>query len=821
MERSYMKQDVLIEMDFITERHMGVHSHENYEMMFVISGEMQIMVEEDSFQLKSGDMLVVNVDRKHSYDSSPDFLAGRFLVSNIMVRELLGQSHILFWCNSTVDHNDAYDDMRRIIVKLFNQSLRENRNSRLYINSLHYQLLYILSENFLLTEKDVRTTEADVHTRDDDRMETIFSYIRANYRQNITLDELAGHLYLSPTYVSKYIKQKCGINFSELMNNVRLGRAMQDLMYTDDSVMRVAMENGFASVAAYNKVFKDVYHMTPSEFRKKRKTGRKESEELEKEQKKIIHRKVEEYLDRNPNVSVQDDGTRELAAEINMETDREAEWDGYCCKMINAGTAADLLNVTFQEQILSFKQKMGFEYVRFWDICSPELYIDIHAPGGAQNYSRLNSVTDFLVRNHLKPYMELGFKPLRILKTTGNALKELNRDDEFLSDDEMCLFYRKLLENFVNRYGSAEVQTWYFEYWEKTGMGYSDIGSYQFREAPEERHREYFHQFSLIAGEFRRCLPSVRIGGGGFPVRLYGEDRFTWMLNVWKMEKEKPDFISLTSYPYIQEKEKNSYYEKQNTDPQFVLHNIMMAEHAMERSSFPQTELHVSEYSFSLSNRNVVNDSCMKGAFMIYNAIACLGRVRLMGHWLFTDAYADLKDTRTPLFGGCGLLTKDGITKPSYFAMEFFNRLYRNVLYTRPNYLVTRSERGSIRLVCHNMKRLNYNYYIMEEDAISFQELQSMMEDREYLTIHVRVKHMKDGIYYIKRNCVNQKNGSVLDKWAGLNMEPSLTMREMDYLKSASTSTISIEEMEITGGVLQFDIQLEPNEIQYIHVMGR
>ena len=817
MERNYMKSDVLMEMDFTTERHIAFHSHENFELLFVISGKLVITIDEDTYQLNPGDMLVVNINRKHSYNGSQDLVMGRFLISYIKVRELLGQAHVLFWCNSTVDCNEAYDGLRRLIGKIFNQSLGKDGRNKLYISSMYYQMLHVLTENFLLTEDNLQFEEEK--NKNDFRIQEIFAYIRANYRQNITLDDIAGHLYLSPIYVSKYIKQKCNINFMELINTVRLGRAMEDLMYSEDSIMKIALENGFASVAAYNKAFKKAYGMTPSEFRKQRKSHRVEAGEQEQKERLLIERKVEEYLERNPHEENEESELLELTAQADVEGDSGKEWDGCCCKMINAGRAVDLMNSIFQEQILTFKPLLGFEYVRFWDIYAQELYIDIHAPKGQQNYSRLNAVTDFLVKNHLKPYIELGFKPIRILKTTRKAVKEVEREQQFSSETGMREFYRGLMQNFINRYGSEEVESWYFEYWEKTNVNYRTLETYHFTAMAEEGHRDYFHRFSVIAGVFRECLGSVRIGGGGFPVRMYGENGFAQILTVWKQEKERPDFISLNCYPYMQEKEADSYYEKRSTDMEFVRHNIEMAVNAMLKAGFPETELHVSEYSLSLSNRNIINDTCMKGAFLVFNAISCLGKAKLMGHWLFTDAYADEQDTGALLFGGCGLLSKDGITKPGYYAMEFLNRLYRRIVKIHPNYIITRSDRGNIRMVCHNMKKLNYNYYIAEENSLQIKDVQVIMENREFMTIHLKFDRVKDGIYSIKRNRLNRSHGSVQDKWGDLNMESDLTMREMEYLKMVSVSAISIQQAESRDHTLEFDVELEPNEIQYIHIL--
>jgi|GEM_PF-3923288 len=105
---------------------------------------------------------------------------------------------------------------------------------------------------------------------------------------------------------------------------------------------------------------------------------------------------------------------------------------------------------------------MGFKYVRFWDIYAPELHLDIHAPNKHYNYSRLNEITDFLVSHHLKPYIELGFKPIRILKTIKCAVKEIERDPQFEFDLEMCDFYRSLI-------GFAYLILSYLPQWRKSG----------------------------------------------------------------------------------------------------------------------------------------------------------------------------------------------------------------------------------------------------------------------------------------------------------------------------------------------------------------
>lgn len=810
MEKNFMCSDSLVELEFLTERKVGIHYHENFELLYVMAGSVKITVEE-SYQLGPGDMIMINVSRKHSYEGTENLFLGRLLLSYSKLKDLLGQRTILFWCNSATDKNEVFTDLRTIITRIFNQSLKEE-SGKIYLNSLYYQMLHLLTSNFLLTAKDVRyETEKN---RSDDRIQDIFAYIRANYRENISLQDLADYLYLSPTYLSKYIKKKCNVNFVELINTVRLGHAMEDMLYTDTSVMKIAMDNGFASVAAFNKAFKEAYHMTPSEFRKSHTAGRQDSGK-DYERKKHIRKKVEEYLEHNP---VPEESITLSSLEITADAAGSGvvEWKDNCCRMINAGTAMDLTRSDFQEQILHAREKIRFEYVRFWDVCAPELFIDIHAPKDRVYFGQLDRVLDFLVKNDMKPYMELGFKPIRLLKNTRNAVREVAREEEFSSDQEMADFYDGMMKHFVNRYGSEEVETWYFEHWEK-----EERKEQVFVPAAGCGHEDYFHRFDIIAGVFRSRLPGVRIGGGGFPFRHYGKEGFRQILSSWKKHSEFPDFLSLTCYPYILQKEGDTYYEKKQTDADFVLHSLESAREVMEEEGLGDMELHVSEYSLTLSNRNAVNDSCIKGAFLMQNALSCIGKADMMGHWLFTDAYADFRDTQDLLFGGCGILTKNGIPKPAFYAFEFCSRLYKTVLVKEKHCMITKNDRGSFRIVCHNYKNLNYNYYMAEESDIHIQDLNYVTDDRNHLTIHFRINHVRNGCYLVRQNRINQDFGSIQDKWEELNLESELNLEEQEYLQKISTPRLMIQELNVKNGCMSFQTVLKPGEIQLLYITMR
>lgn len=102
----------------------------------------------------------------------------------------------------------------------------------------------------------------------DDRLLEILNYIQGNY-QRITLQDLADHFQLSEPYISKYIKDKSGKNFSEHVTQVRLKRAKVLLKNGSMIVEDIADAVGYPSVEHFNRTFKKQFGMTPSQYRKK------------------------------------------------------------------------------------------------------------------------------------------------------------------------------------------------------------------------------------------------------------------------------------------------------------------------------------------------------------------------------------------------------------------------------------------------------------------------------------------------------------------------------------------------------------------------
>ncbi|MBO0462005.1 PocR ligand-binding domain-containing protein [Enterococcus sp. DIV1298c] len=94
-------------------------------------------------------------------------------------------------------------------------------------------------------------------------------YINKNLSRNITLDEVANHVYLSHYYFSRLFKKELGISFVNYLNKQRIEQAKELLLQTNLSVQKIAYRIGYTQPSYFCKLFKKETGTTPASFRRK------------------------------------------------------------------------------------------------------------------------------------------------------------------------------------------------------------------------------------------------------------------------------------------------------------------------------------------------------------------------------------------------------------------------------------------------------------------------------------------------------------------------------------------------------------------------
>ena len=176
----------------------------------------------------------------------------------------------------------------------------------------------------------------------------------------------------------------------------------------------------------------------------------------------------------------------------------------------------------------------------------------------------------------------------------------------------------------------------------------------------------------MLYDTVKKYSDGIAVGGPG--LRLdFDERRRKEFFKQWKKSKCRPDFISVYIYPY--EERRSSCDLKRSRDNEYVIHKINQLKELLVKLEMDEIKLFITEWNFTASFRNYLNDCCFSGAYIIKNILDIYGEVNDIAHFAVTDRTQQDYSSNELLFGGAGILSKDGILKPSGYAYEFLNRL--------------------------------------------------------------------------------------------------------------------------------------------------
>lgn len=592
----------------------------------------------------------------------------------------------------------------------------------------------------------------------------------------------------------------------EYLNNVRLFHAVDELLYTKKNMTHIALDNGFPTSAAFTKAFRDIYGEAPSEYRRKM----REQQEPENQEHGLSEEesgRIKKYLifkeqHNEPVVKNQKVCTVDVQQTGKLLTD--------CHKAICVGDAYTVLQSNVQSQLRDLQKAADIKYARMWNIFSRE---ECYNEKKGCNFRKIDQILDFLLENHMKPYLELGHKEVLLNYSAEKFLKE-NEEIENYEVQVYEYIFREFCTHLVNRYGIDEIETWYFEYY-----NFSNTGATESTGMTEEEGL-YYQYFATIYRILKGISPAIKVGGAGF-ILGYGTLGCRSILPIWKKKNLMPDFLSVYSYQYVAIDDNDKRYGRKSIDIDYMRNQTEILREVIKETGFQVPELHISEWNFTISNRNVLNDSCNQGAYVLKNCIDMNGEVDLMAYWHALDSYSDYYDADNVLNGDSGMISRDGIRKPSFYAYVFMNRLLPNVIKKDENSIITTNGRDRYVIACHNFKKLSAQYVFSEEEKITVETIDNYMENDEPLKLQFRLENVKDGDYLVKIHMVNKENGSVQDIWKRLQYSKNLARDEMQYLEKSAIPRMEMKNVHVEGGVLELENVLMAQEIRLLDIQYR
>lgn len=95
----------------------------------------------------------------------------------------------------------------------------------------------------------------------------INEFLNKNYKKSFKSNELAGYMHLSYRHISREYKKETGTTIVDMLNTIRCEKASELLLETDLPISNIALMTGFENTHYFSKVFRDYFHLSPTEYR--------------------------------------------------------------------------------------------------------------------------------------------------------------------------------------------------------------------------------------------------------------------------------------------------------------------------------------------------------------------------------------------------------------------------------------------------------------------------------------------------------------------------------------------------------------------------
>ena len=243
------------------------HWHNSLEIVLPICGGQYAWIDGKYYKLyhETGYPLIINSCSIHSFEAGrPRPYIGLALQINYkFLKQVYHNMDNIYFKQP----NEEVGKMIKEQMFLINQYYEsESTHKELLIYSALYKLIYIMVD-YLMVEKDHKVdikSEKNKH-----RITKIINYIDDHYQEDLSIEVLSEAFHLSEGHLSKLFKENLGMTIKAYISQIRAQKVKDALAYSDLPLIDIAISCGFPNVKSMNKVFKELYHYTPNQYRHK------------------------------------------------------------------------------------------------------------------------------------------------------------------------------------------------------------------------------------------------------------------------------------------------------------------------------------------------------------------------------------------------------------------------------------------------------------------------------------------------------------------------------------------------------------------------
>ncbi|OCX54641.1 glycoside hydrolase [Mucilaginibacter sp. PPCGB 2223] len=473
---------------------------------------------------------------------------------------------------------------------------------------------------------------------------------------------------------------------------------------------------------------------------------------------------------------------------------------------VGAGRANEGLRADWQRQLRLTRAGCGFRYIRFHGLLTDDMgvYQEDRRGNPVYNFQYIDELFDFLLSINMKPFVELGFMPNAL--ASGNKTVFWWRGNITPPKDYQKWngLIKHLVDHFTERYGAAEVKTWYFEVWNEPNLKNLFFSGDQ---------ADYFKLYRETANTIKSVSKDYRVGGPA----TAGNGWIPEMIGFCADNKVPVDFISTHTYGV-----KQGFLDQTGTtgvivsqDKDAVAGDMLRVKQQIKSSAMPNLELHYTEWSASYTPSDPIHDSYFEAPYILDKIKKASGAVNSMSYWTFTDIFEEAGPRMTPFHGGFGLLNYQDIKKPAYYAFEFLNRLSDTELKNNDeNSIACRDKNGNVQL-------LLWDFTITHPgDSVNDQVFYKRDLPAKTLgNARISVKNLKPGTYKMYVYKTGYRANDAYATYFDMHSPSQLTKQQVLQIKQANNGAPVVTTVKVpANGVFEKELPMRENDVYLVEL---
>ncbi|RQO64413.1 AraC family transcriptional regulator [Pedobacter sp. KBW01] len=273
------KKSVLSEFIELPFFYQYLHTHNQWQITYIEKGEGTLTIGNDLHAFRSGEIYVVGAKIPHLFKSDPEYFEPN-------------SKHSITVCSVYFDPNEALESLFSLPeLRKVNFFLAQNKHGFKvpsdYIQKIASEMLAVHNAsgiNLLFSfVKLIVALESIgdciiplcsdlsslfVSESDDVRIKRSIQFIKENYSNRITLDDVANVVFMTPHSFCRHFKKHTGRTVVSFLNEIRINHACKSLISGERAICMsaIASNSGFNTMTNFNRVFKRIIGQSPTDY---------------------------------------------------------------------------------------------------------------------------------------------------------------------------------------------------------------------------------------------------------------------------------------------------------------------------------------------------------------------------------------------------------------------------------------------------------------------------------------------------------------------------------------------------------------------------